>query len=83
LRSLLLVFAVFGSSLRELWFLSIVKRYRLVASAGGTLSGRLNSSGGGLILKVNTLSLGFVLALTQEIDTSPNSTAVERETRIG
>ena len=50
LRSLLLVLAVVGSTLGELWLLSVVKRYRLVASAGDTLSGGLNSSGGRLIL---------------------------------
>ena len=76
LRSLLLVFAVIGSTLRELWLLSVVKRYRLVASTGGTVSRSFSSSGGGLILQVDTFPLGLVLALTEEVDASP---AVERE----
>ena len=79
LRSLLLLVFV-GSTLRELGFLSVVKRYRLVASAGGTVSRGLSSSGGGLILQVDTFPLGLVLALTEEVDASP---AVEREPGVG
>jgi hypothetical protein len=78
LRSLLLVFV--RSTLRELGFLSVVKRHRLVASAGGAVSRGLSSSGGGLILQVDTFPLGLVLALTEEVDASPS---VEREPGVG
>ena len=81
LRSLLVVVAVVRSKLGELWFLRVVKRYRLVATAGGTLTGGFNTSGRGLILNIDTFPLGFMLALTEEIDTT--SSCVEQETGIG